>query len=53
MVSFRYTHAEIIEDYPSLKEEHILAALAFAAYNYTLKPAFMLTILAYEFRQKI
>ena len=25
------THAEILEDYPSLKEEHILAALAFAA----------------------
>ena len=25
------THAQILEDYPSLKEEHILAALAFAA----------------------
>lgn len=25
------SHAEILEDYPSLKEEHILAALAFAA----------------------
>ena len=25
------THAEILADYPSLKEEHILAALAFAA----------------------
>ena len=25
------THAEILEDYPLLKEEHILAALAFAA----------------------
>lgn len=25
------THAEIINDYPSLKEEHILAALTFAA----------------------
>jgi uncharacterized protein (DUF433 family) len=25
------THAEILEDFPSLKEEHILAALAFAA----------------------
>lgn len=25
------THREILEDYPSLKEEHILAALAFAA----------------------
>jgi uncharacterized protein (DUF433 family) len=25
------THEEILSDYPSLKEEHILAALAFAA----------------------
>ena len=25
------THAEILADYPSLKEEHILAALAFGA----------------------
>lgn len=25
------THAEILEDFPFLKEEHILAALAFAA----------------------
>jgi uncharacterized protein (DUF433 family) len=25
------THAQILEDYPSLQEEHILAALAFAA----------------------
>ncbi len=25
------TNAEILEDYPSLKEEHILAALTFAA----------------------
>jgi uncharacterized protein (DUF433 family) len=25
------SHAQILEDYPSLKEEHILAALAFAA----------------------
>lgn len=25
------THQEILEDFPSLKEEHILAALAFAA----------------------
>lgn len=25
------TEAEILEDYPSLKKEHILAALAFAA----------------------
>ena len=25
------THQEILEDYPSLKDEHILAALAFAA----------------------
>jgi uncharacterized protein (DUF433 family) len=25
------THQEILEDYPSLKNEHILAALAFAA----------------------
>ena len=25
------SHAEILEDYPSLKEEHIRAALAFAA----------------------
>ncbi len=25
------TYAQILEDYPSLKEEHILAALAFAA----------------------
>ena len=25
------THAEILADYPSLKEEHILAALGFAA----------------------
>jgi uncharacterized protein (DUF433 family) len=25
------THAEILADYPLLKEEHILAALAFAA----------------------
>lgn len=25
------SHAEILADYPSLKEEHILAALAFAA----------------------
>ena len=25
------THAEILNDYPSLKEMHILAALAFAA----------------------
>ena len=25
------THSQILEDYPSLKEEHILAALAFAA----------------------
>lgn len=25
------SHADILEDYPSLKEEHILAALAFAA----------------------
>jgi uncharacterized protein (DUF433 family) len=25
------THQEILEDYPSLKKEHILAALAFAA----------------------
>ncbi|MBY0478968.1 MAG: DUF433 domain-containing protein [Chitinophagaceae bacterium] len=25
------THPEILEDFPSLKEEHILAALAFAA----------------------
>lgn len=25
------THAEILADYPSLKEEHIFAALAFAA----------------------
>ena len=25
------SNAQIIEDYPSLKEEHILAALAFAA----------------------
>ncbi len=25
------TYARILEDYPSLKEEHILAALAFAA----------------------
>ena len=25
------THAQILEDYPSLKEEHILAALSFAA----------------------
>jgi uncharacterized protein (DUF433 family) len=25
------THQEILEDYPSLKDEHILAALTFAA----------------------
>lgn len=25
------THSQIMEDYPSLKEEHILAALSFAA----------------------
>lgn len=25
------THSQIVEDYPSLKEEHILAALSFAA----------------------
>lgn len=25
------THAEILEDFPSLKEEHIFAALSFAA----------------------
>jgi uncharacterized protein (DUF433 family) len=25
------THSEILQDYPSLREEHILAALAFAA----------------------
>ena len=25
------SHQEILEDYPALKEEHILAALAFAA----------------------
>ncbi|MCW3114652.1 MAG: hypothetical protein JWR18_3048 [Segetibacter sp.] len=25
------THAQILHDYPSLREEHILAALAFAA----------------------
>jgi uncharacterized protein (DUF433 family) len=25
------TYAQILEDYPSLREEHILAALAFAA----------------------
>lgn len=25
------SHKEILEDYPSLKEEHILAALSFAA----------------------
>ncbi len=25
------TYAQILEDYPSLKEEHILASLAFAA----------------------
>jgi len=25
------THQEILEDYPSLKDEHILASLAFAA----------------------
>jgi uncharacterized protein (DUF433 family) len=25
------THAQILQDYPSLREEHILAALAFAA----------------------
>ncbi|MGI8599200.1 MAG: DUF433 domain-containing protein [Chitinophagaceae bacterium] len=25
------SHQEILEDYPSLKEEHIIAALAFAA----------------------
>jgi uncharacterized protein (DUF433 family) len=25
------THKEILDDYPSLKEEHILAALGFAA----------------------
>jgi uncharacterized protein (DUF433 family) len=25
------THAQILDDYPSLREEHILAALAFAA----------------------
>lgn len=25
------THAQILEDYPTLKEEYILAALAFAA----------------------
>ena len=25
------SHTQILEDYPSLKEEHILAALAFAA----------------------
>lgn len=27
------THAEILDGYPSLKEEHILAALAFAAHR--------------------
>ena len=27
------TYAQILEDYPSLKEEHILAALAFAAHR--------------------
>jgi len=26
-------HQQILEDYPALKEEHILAALAFAAYR--------------------
>ena len=30
------SHAQIIEDYPSLKEEHILAALAFAANRETM-----------------
>ena len=27
------THEEIISDFPSIKNEHILAALAFAAYR--------------------
>jgi len=30
-LSSSMTHAQILEDYPSLKEEDILAALAFAA----------------------
>ncbi len=27
------THQQIMDDYPSIKEEHILAALAFAAHR--------------------
>ncbi len=27
------SHQEILEDFPSIKEEHIMAALAFAAYR--------------------
>jgi uncharacterized protein (DUF433 family) len=30
------THTQILEDYPSLKNEHILAALAFAANRETM-----------------
>ena len=30
------SHTQILEDYPSLKEEHILAALAFAANRETI-----------------
>ena len=30
------SHAQIIEDYPLLREEHILAALAFAANRETM-----------------
>jgi uncharacterized protein (DUF433 family) len=30
------THAEILEDNPSLKEEHIRAALSFAAHRETI-----------------
>ncbi len=30
------SHAQIIEDYPSLREEHILAAVAFAANRETM-----------------
>jgi len=30
------THEEILEDYPSLKEEHIKAALSFAANRETM-----------------
>ncbi|MBA4140137.1 MAG: DUF433 domain-containing protein [Segetibacter sp.] len=30
-LAFGMTHQEIIDDYPSLKEEHIKAALLFAA----------------------